>query len=73
MFRARHDDELRHFLSWRRKTRFLRHHGGPLLALLLVLVCILLLLRMPPQPDLRPPEENKKVMDALLSQKPALH
>lgn len=42
MTRAR-DDELRSFLSWRRKTRFLRHHGGPLLALILVVVCVWLI------------------------------
>lgn len=34
-------DELRQFLSWRRKTRFIRHHGGPLLALALFIAGIL--------------------------------
>lgn len=73
MLRARHDDELRHFLSWRRKTRFLRHHGGPLLALVLVLVCILLLFRLSRYPDLPPAREDQKAIDALLSQKKGLH
>ena len=38
MFNTRHDDLYR-FLSWRRKTRFLRHYGGPLLALLVFIAC----------------------------------
>lgn len=71
MFWVRHDDELRSFLSWRRRTRFLRHNGGPLLALVLLLICLQLLWRMPRRQEAALPKENKKVMDALLSQKPA--
>lgn len=36
-----HQDELHRFLSWRRKTRFIRHHGGPLLAFALCIIGIL--------------------------------
>lgn len=39
MFNSR-QDELRRFLSWRRKTRFIRHYGGPLVALTLFIVCL---------------------------------
>lgn len=39
MFNTRHDDLYR-FLSWRRKTRFLRRHGGPLLALLVFIATL---------------------------------
>lgn len=39
MFNTRHDDLYR-FLSWRRKTRFLRRHGGPLLAFIVFIACI---------------------------------
>lgn len=35
-----HQDELQRFISWRRKTRFIRHHGGPLLAFALCLIGI---------------------------------
>jgi hypothetical protein len=39
MFNSR-QDELQRFLSWRRKTRFIRHYGGPLLALTLFILCL---------------------------------
>lgn len=34
MFR-RQRDEIHEFLEWRRRTRFIRHYGGPILALTL--------------------------------------
>ena len=40
MFFKRHHDELHRFLEWRRQTRFLRHHGGPIIAFLLFGACI---------------------------------
>lgn len=40
MFFNRHRDELQRFLEWRRQTRFLRHHGGPILALLFFGTCV---------------------------------
>jgi hypothetical protein len=39
MLKPRHD-ELRSYLAWRRQTRFIRRHGGPILALTLFLVGI---------------------------------
>jgi len=39
MFKPRHD-ELRCFLQWRRQTRFIRHHGGPIMAVGLFLTCL---------------------------------
>jgi hypothetical protein len=73
MFRTRHDDKLRSFLSWRKKTRFIRHYGGPLLALVLLVVCVQLLWRIPRhRHNSQPATENKKVIDAMLSQKTAL-
>jgi|GEM_PF-2370074 len=36
-----YQDELQSYLAWRKKTRFIRHHGGPLLALALFIVGIL--------------------------------
>lgn len=33
-------DEIQHFLSWRRKTRFVRHYGGPLLAIFVFIACV---------------------------------
>ncbi len=36
-------DELQRFLSWRKKTRFIRRHGGPLLALTLFIICLQLI------------------------------
>ncbi|MFN0078779.1 MAG: hypothetical protein ACKVY0_20145 [Prosthecobacter sp.] len=39
MFNPQQDD-LYQFLSWRKKTRFLRRYGGPLLALLVFIACI---------------------------------
>ena len=39
MFKPRHD-EIHSFLEWRRRTRFIRHHGGPIMALGLFCVCL---------------------------------
>lgn len=39
MFKPRHD-ELRTFLHWRRQTRFIRHHGGPIMAVGLFVTCL---------------------------------
>lgn len=39
MFKPRHD-ELRSYLEWRRQTRFIRRHGGPIMAFTLFAVCL---------------------------------
>lgn len=39
--------EIYRHLSWRRKTRFLRHRGGPLLTLALVIIALILICRLP--------------------------
>lgn len=39
MFKTRHD-ELKCFLQWRRQTRFIRHHGGPIMAVGLFVTCL---------------------------------
>jgi len=39
MFNPRHD-EIHSFLQWRRRTRFIRHHGGPIMAMGLFVVCL---------------------------------
>ncbi len=39
MFKPRYN-ELHSFLEWRRQTRFIRHHGGPILAVGLFAVCL---------------------------------
>ena len=39
MFQPRHD-EIHSFLQRRRRTRFIRHHGGPIMALGLFCVCL---------------------------------
>ena len=39
MFKPRHD-ELYSFLQRRRQTRFIRHHGGPIMALMLFATCL---------------------------------
>lgn len=39
MFKPRHD-ELHCFLQWRRQTRFIRHHGGPIMAVTLFFTCL---------------------------------
>ena len=38
MFKSRHN-ELECYLEWRRQTRFLRRHGGPILAFSLFISC----------------------------------
>lgn len=39
MFKPRHD-ELQCFLERRRQTRFIRHHGGPIMAVVLFMTCL---------------------------------
>ena len=39
--------EIHRHLSWRRKTRFIRHRGGPLLTLALVIIALILICRLP--------------------------
>ncbi len=39
MFKPCHD-ELHSFLQWRRRTRFIRHHGGPIMSLTLFVTCL---------------------------------
>jgi len=39
--------EIHRHLSWRRRTRFLRHRGGPLLTLALIIVALILICRLP--------------------------
>lgn len=39
MFKPRYD-ELQNFLHWRRQTRFIRHHGGPIMAVGLFVTCL---------------------------------
>ena len=39
MFKPRHN-ELYCFLQWRRQTRFIRHHGGPIMAVGLFVTCL---------------------------------
>lgn len=40
MFIRRDHDELQRFLKRRRQTRFIRHHGGPILAITLFAACV---------------------------------
>ncbi|MDI1310889.1 hypothetical protein [Prosthecobacter sp.] len=40
MFKPRHND-LHSFLQWRRQTRFIRHHGGPIIAVSLFVIGLL--------------------------------
>lgn len=39
MFRPHHN-ELQSYLEWRRQTRFVRRHGGPIMALTLFATCL---------------------------------
>lgn len=39
MYKPRHN-ELHSFLQWRRQTRFIRHHGGPIMAVGLFVTCL---------------------------------
>ncbi len=52
MFKKRHD-ELYSFLEWRRQTRFIRHHGGPIMAVILFVACLCFVWRARP---IRAPE-----------------
>lgn len=52
MFKKRHD-ELHSFLEWRRQTRFIRHHGGPIMAVVLFVTCLCFVWRARP---IRAPE-----------------
>ena len=33
-------DEIHTFLEWRRRTRFVRHYGGPIMAVVLFATCL---------------------------------
>lgn len=39
MFKPHHN-ELQSYLEWRRQTRFVRRHGGPIMALTLFAACL---------------------------------
>ena len=39
--------EIYRHLSWRRRTRFLRRRGGPLLTVMLVVMAVVLICRLP--------------------------
>lgn len=60
MFKPRHND-LHSFLQWRRQTRFIRHHGGPIIAVALFVIGLLFAWRAcdpPPPPEHVPTVEE---------------